>query len=366
MKKIHCCKIYKMSTGLCNQLFSLVSAMIIAIKQKKEIIIVDNFSNDYEEQNFSNISDIIDLCKWNVFLKKNYNIVMVDKNQVTFKINNVKYGAHGKYIDIIDKIIGKFYNNNTITIDKNVDINLLAEEDPVPFVKKEVVVNYSINDYVVEERFEEEYTFLKEAIQFDLSKEEFVYVFHWINTFDKSLFNILLKTIPFTDTFTTLSQNFITNKNIDLNQKINVIHLRIEDDAIAHWSAQNRMERSHFQKTLELKYISLIQKYIKKDEINVILSYSTENCVLDYLKQNGYTYHFTDKIMGAGAGREINALIDLHIGGFCNNIFIGNFNISGLNGSSLSYYLLNKLSDKKVKQVLIDLDDISKKTYTNF
>jgi len=364
MKKIHYCKIYNRSTGLCNQLFSLISAIIIAIKQNKEIIIVDQFLNDYEKQNFSNISDIVDLNKWNIFLKKNYNIIMVDKNKVSFKVNSVKYGAQGKYIDISDKIIGKFCNNDTIFIDKNIDINLLAGEDPLPFVKKEVIVNYSVNDHVVEEAFEEEYTCLKQAIQFDLSKEEFVYLFHWINTLDKSLFNILLKTIPFTDTFTTLSQIFIDNKNIDLNQKINVLHLRVEDDAIAHWSAQNRMDSRHFQKILELKYISLIQKHIKKNDINIILSYSTENSVLDYLKQNGYTCYFTDKIMGAG--REINALIDLHIGGFCNNIFIGNFNLIGLNGSSLSYYLLNKLSDKKVKQVLIDLDDIGKKAYTNF
>ena len=364
MNKIHYCRIYKTSTGLCNQLFSLVSAMIIAIKQNKEIIIVDQFLNDYEKHNFSNISDIIDISKWNIFLEKNYNIRMVDKNKVTVKINNVKYGAQGKYIDISDKVIGKFCSANTIFIDKNVDINILAGEDPLPFVKKEVIINYSVNDRGVEEAFEEEYTFLKEAIQFDLSKEEFVYVFHWINTLDKSLFNILLKSIPFTDTFAILSQIFIDNKNIDLNQKINVLHLRIEDDAIAHWSVQNRMESKKFQKALELKYIYLIQKHIKKNDINIILSYSTENGVLDYLKQNGYTCHFTDKIMGAG--REINALIDLHIGGFCNNIFIGNFNISGLNGSSLSYYLLNKLSDKKVKQVLIDLDDIGRKTYTNF
>lgn len=364
MNKIHYCKIYKTSTGLCNQLFSLVSAMIIAIKQNKEIIIVDQFLNDYEKQNFSNISDIVDLSKWNIFLEKNYNIRMVDKNKVTVKVNNVKYGAQGKYLDISDKIIGQFFRNNTIFIDKTIDINLLAGEDPLPFVKKEIIINYSVNDHGVEEAFEEEYTCLKQAIQFDLSKEEFVYVFHWINTLDKSLFNILLKSIPFTDTFTTLSQIFIDNKNIDLNQKINVLHLRIEDDAIAHWSVKNRMDSRNFQKILELKYIYLIQKHIKKNDINIILSYSTENGVLDYLKQNGYTCHFTDKIMGAG--REINALIDLHIGGFCNNIFLGNFNISGLNGSSLSYYLLNKLCDKKVKQVLIDLDDIGRKEYTNF
>ena len=86
------------------------------------------------------------------------------------------------------------------------------------------------------------------------------------------------------------------------------------------------------------------------------MSYSTDNPVITFLKNHGYTCYFTDKL---NIGREINALIDLNIGKLCNNIFIGNFNLETLNGSTLSYYLINYFN-KKVKLALVDLDNITK------
>ena len=82
------------------------------------------------------------------------------------------------------------------------------------------------------------------------------------------------------------------------------------------------------------------------------------------MRDHGYKYHFAEKQF---SGREVNAALDLIIGKHCNNIFIGNFNLENLNGSSLSYVLINHLKNKPITKVLIDLDHIldEAKVYKN-
>jgi hypothetical protein len=116
------------------------------------------------------------------------------------------------------------------------------------------------------------------------------------------------------------------------------------------------MSKLNFQNYIEQKYINIIKKYINKKDITVLLTYSTNNNVIHYLKKNEYTYYISPKI--EQWGREINAIKDTSIIGLCNNIFIGNFNLKHLNGSSLSYYLINKLNPN-VKYITLDLDRIT-------
>ena len=55
--------------------------------------------------------------------------------------------------------------------------------------------------------------------------------------------------------------------------------------------------------------------------------------------------------------REKNAIIDLLISTYCNNIFIGNFNVKNNNGSVFSYYIWKK-NKHNVSNIYIDLDHI--------
>ena len=118
----------------------------------------------------------------------------------------------------------------------------------------------------------------------------------------------------------------------------------------------NNLQPAIFKTNLEQKYIECIKNNINKDEINIILSYSTQNKVINFLRDEGYKFHLTNKSLDQG--REINALIDLIVGNVCNNVFIGNFNLDVLRGSSFSYCLIQKLSERNVKMALIDLDKI--------
>ena len=92
-----------------------------------------------------------------------------------------------------------------------------------------------------------------------------------------------------------------------------------------------------------------------KNDLNIILSYSNNNKVINYLSINNYKYTFIPKKLYLG--REMNALIDLLISKNCNNLFIGNFNMNGLNGSSFSYLIAKKLNGN-IKCIFIDIDHI--------
>jgi hypothetical protein len=355
MKKIYYCKIGKEGTGLCNQLFSLVTCIMTAINNNQNIIIIDNIRNEYTSNSSnSNISDIFDISKFNNYLKNNYNIFIFDKNNIKFKIKSIKYGVKDIKLDITDYILNNYFRDNILHIKKNLNLNSIAG-DPVPDKQKFLFIKYKINNVYFKESFSENLSFLKDDIIFNLNKENYNYIFEWINFISRDIFDEILKNIVFNDKINNFVSNFLKKKNINENDKINILHLRLEEDAMTHWSVINNMNINKFRQTIENKYIDIIKNFINKNDKNVILSYSLDNTVIDYLKKNNYQYYFIEKDLNIG--REINAIYDLVVGKCCNNIFIGNFNLNNLNGSSFSYCLIKRF-ENKVKKILIDLDKI--------
>ena len=153
---------------------------------------------------------------------------------------------------------------------------------------------------------------------------------------------------------------FINEKIPDFKLKsVNVIHLRIEEDGINHWSKQNNMGVITFKKTLIDKYINLIKNNIRKEDITIILSGQTKNAVVDYMQANEYNIMFIDKKFNLNQkGRELNAIIDLIIGKFCNNIFIG------CDGSTFSELLSKTIpgmndSGDIIQKIMFDLNNIN-------
>jgi hypothetical protein len=310
MHKIYYCKLYpdnSKGNGLCNQLFVMVSGIIIAIKLKYDAIIIDNFLVDYQMNLYTQISKIINIHNLNLFLQNTYNISIYDRYDIS-----------------------------------NTQLSMIAQKQLTKQTKQ-----------------------TRGIMSMNINKSPFIYNFKWIDELDKDMFDNILSKITFTSFYLSLATTFLKIKNINNTEKINVLHLRLENDAIMHWAKMNKMVPLVFQHIIEEKYIGLIKKYINKNEINIILSYSTDNKVIQFLKENNYKYFFTDKL---NVGREINASIDLNIGNFCNHLFIGNFNLENISGSSLSYFLINKYKkeNRNIKLVLIDLDKIQDKENINF
>ena len=336
--------------GLTNQIFSLITSIILANKNKEKVVIVDKFLNDYSKNNYTPISQIFDLPKMNIFLKETYGLIMIDKHDANFKIDSVKYGTVEKNIDLTDLILEKFYKNNVLHIKKNTNLNDI-KGDPCFGIKKQIFLNYTINNYFIEEMYPEN---LKSDVSIDILNSKYKKTFNWINSHNKNMFENILIHIDYSNEFIEKSMNLLHPMGDIKKKKINVIHLRLEDDAIKHWSKINHISENDFKHQLENKYINLIQKYVSKTDENILLSSSLHNKVIDFLVQNQYLYKFNEKYF---EDREKNAIVDLLTGSYGNHLFIGNFNFKRLNGSTFSYYIGKRL-DKKVKQIYIDLDHI--------
>lgn len=336
-------------TGFTNQIFCLITSIIIACKHGHKVVVVDSFLNDISKTTYTPVSQIFNIKEINNFLKTNYDIIIVDKYDIKFELTNVKYGTKTNNIDLTAPIIKNFYKNNTLCINKNTCFNDM-QGDPCYGVKKNVFLTYKINEYFIEETYEEN---LVEDINIDVLNSPYIYNKNgWINTHNISMFEKILVNIHYTSDF--IDKSNLILKGVNINNKINVLHLRLEDDAIKHWSKMNGISEDDYKKYIENKYIELIKKYISKTDENIILSQSLSNRVIDFLSDNNYIFKFSRKFF---EDREKNAIVDLLISKYCNNIFIGNFNVVNLNGSTFSYYI-GKCVKNTTSQIYIDLDHI--------
>ncbi len=334
--------------GFTNQIFSLITSIIIACKHGDKVVVVDSFLNDISKTDYTPISKIFNIKEINIFLKKTYDIIILDKYDINFELINVKYGTKTNNIDLTASIIKKFYKDNKLYINKNTIFNDI-QGDPCLGELKKVFFTYKMNEYFIEETYEEN---LVEDINIDFLNSHYILTFDWINSHNIDMFENILANIHYTSDF--LDKSNLILKCVNINNKINVLHLRLEDDAIKHWSKMNDMSEDDYKKYIENKYIELIKKYISKTDENIILSQSLSNPVIDFLIENNYIFKFSHKFFD---DREKNAIVDLLISKYCNNIFIGNFNVANLNGSTFSYYI-GKCVKNTTTQIYIDLDHI--------
>ena len=93
------------SHGLTNQIFSFITSIIIAHKNNNKVVVVDKFLNDFSKDNYTPISEIFDIDKINIFLKNTYDIIIIDKYNVKFTINSIKYGSRRKNINLTNSIL---------------------------------------------------------------------------------------------------------------------------------------------------------------------------------------------------------------------------------------------------------------------
>jgi DNA-dependent RNA polymerase auxiliary subunit epsilon len=279
--------------GLCNQLLSLVSAILFCIRTKKELLIVDKFLTEINTNSYCSIRQVLNLIEINKYLNK-YNLKIVDG----FYINSTAF----RPISWNVIILAKKHNNK----------RLLAFVDQI---YNNIYFSKNLTSYAL--------NFISEKLNYNPIK-------------------------------------FIQSDNStieDTNKKINVIHLRVENDGIKHWSKQNKMTQTVFKQLLREKYIDLIKNNIQKEDITLLLTGDTNNEVVQYMKENGYNIMFIDKkFNNKQTSRELNAVVDLIIGRYCNNVFIG------CDGSSFSELLLkyipNVSENGNVEKITLDLNNI--------
>jgi hypothetical protein len=341
MNSIYYSKIGHRGTGLTNQLFTLVTGILVSIIQNKKVVICREFYNDFSNDDTTPISQVLDIPRFNSFLSR-YNLTLFDFNDVNFNITNARYGKNDATIDVTNELLANFYDssNRKLYIPRNTNLNNI-KGDPIYGVKKQLSIQYTINNIPFTETVEEG---VSRDVVFDLTTADWMHQFGWINSINRHTFDDILKNIPFHPTFFNLA------KMPAMSGNINVLHLRVEDDAMNHGASVNKMDVAEFRKSVENKYISIIKQHVRTSDTNIILSGLNDNAVIDFMNSNGYnvvipTKHFTN-------GRELNAIVDFLISKYCNNLFIGNFNMQELGGSTFSYFISIQFNDS-IKQLWV-------------
>ena len=149
---------------------------------------------------------------------------------------------------------------------------------------------------------------------------------------------------------------FHTPAAVRVLPKFNLIHLRLEDDAVQSFSRQLNISPLDLKKQMERKYIAAIQKYIQPgpDEYTVVIANDYDNGVIRFLQSGGYNYKTTVKVY---ATRECNAIHDLLFARYCNHVFIGVYE------SSYSYTVMYRMFNETYldsKAVILKMTEIDK------
>ena len=330
------------SCGFCNQIYAILYTCGYAIRNNIQFIFLGKFLKEINTSNYCNISEIINLDEINNFLK-NYNIALIDYHNFSFDITEAKYGVGNTSFEITTEM-KKRIQNKKFFISKNINLHILFGEPSIFFKDKFFIsvnnkdikfhIKYTINNITFQEIYEQESGYLKTDICYDFENAVFKPSLKISN--DCTLFSIdFLRNIRFNNKIILKAKEYIESiMSKSKTNNINCIHLRLEDDAIQHWSKENNMDSVKFKNIIEDKYIEKIKKHINKTDITIILSNNYDNNVVQFLKDNNYNYILTKKM---DDNREIAAIYDLLIGQYCNNVYIF------INESSFSYTLLFRI-----------------------
>jgi hypothetical protein len=335
--------------GLCNQIYSIVASIQYCINNKINIIFIGKFLKSINSNRYCNISEIININKFNKYLSK-YNVFICDINNYNFRIDKAEL-INGKIIKNVKELINNnYYNDNQLYINKNTTFymdNYFKDDNNSDHVA--LKIKYLLDDGFFTENYSIINNRLNENIDYNFKSLKFESNFVYKHN---EIFVDIIRNIPFSDII--LNNSFINNSKLLKNIKtniINTIHLRIEDDVFEHFSEKLNVKKEIIKKNIENTYINTIQKYLNKSDLIVVLTYSQHNSVLDFLKKNNYTYVISNE---KEEDREISGIYDLLLGEICNNYYIFVYE------SSFSYSVLYRIKNKNIKGIQIYYENLNK------
>jgi hypothetical protein len=243
-----------------------------------------------------------------------------------------------------DDIVRNYYKNNSVIIPIHSTF-YLNDSNVKP---SHLTIKYNLNNGFFYEQYPIDDNKLIENVNVMFDNLKFEGNFCYVQ--DEMFFDVL-RNIPFNKTIINSSQHII-NHLIHKNSTnvFNVVHLRIEDDAIEHFYAKCNVSKSLLKSIVETKYIKIIKDFFNKDDIIILLTYDMDNAVIKYLKTHHYKFIINDK---KDKDREISAINDMLLGEYCNNYYICVWE------SSFSYTLLSRINKKpNVKTIQISYEKL--------
>jgi hypothetical protein len=344
--------------GLCNQLFRFINGIIRCAMAGKKFIVIDYFLCCLKNGNMCPVSKIInleemtkqineiDLCK---------HIKLLDRSNININIINAQYGL--KSISTIDVTsILKDYHIIHKKLPTMTDMNTFFGSDPCVKIKKKLYLQYTLNNYVDSIEIEEnDFTLYSDTLNLDymtkyIFNKSYLNKYFWYSSQNEVMFNNLFGKIIYTDGFYEIVKSI--NKKFDIS-KMNIMHLRMENDSINHFASFNNLRSDIYKQKLYDKYAESLEKYVDKNNPIYILSHD-EYRIAGHFKD--YHFVYTDRktkdqlLMEyyGTTGRELCAIIDLLIGLSCRNTFIGCHNLKSRRGSTFSYVIATHAKCKKI------------------
>jgi hypothetical protein len=175
---------------------------------------------------------------------------------------------------------------------------------------------------------------------------------YWSKSHDFDLTTYIIPNLKFNSVFYEIA-NEILKKNKITVEPCNVIHLRLENDAVDHWSRQNNLSFQEFKEKLEYKFIDKINKYINKNFITIIIASEYDNNVIKYLNDNNFLYLMTEKRFEE---RELNAIVDIIVSQRCDRTIIGFYE------SSFAYFAMIRVAKTLKTQKIYFFCDVNDET----
>lgn len=294
-------------TGFCNQLYTLANGCIYAKNNKCRFVFISKFLKQLKTSEYCNISEIIDLQKTSEILKQytNLDINLVDINSFKYKIENLCVND----INVTDKLT---YNEYGLIHRRDILEYMTLDTNCLTFTG-------SINDNKFTTNI-----FLKKDLDTNVQTIN-------LNLIQQNVYNIIRNSDPMFFYFLkhlVFNEHLFIQSKLDYNyiiekyQKINCIHIKLDELSISIDMQHSKKSIQESKRIIVDKYLFCIQNYIDPNDLTILLCEEYENDVVQYLKNNNYNYITTKKYHQF---RELNAIVDMHIGSMCNNVFIGQF-----------------------------------------
>lgn len=309
-------------------------------------MVINDFKLEIHHDQTCPIGDIVDLPKLNEYLRSEYGLTVISESEFHVVVNTAYYGTMDNMIDVRQPFTEKFCQGDRFVATMDFHLNHLSH-DPAPDTEKSLRVVYNVGSYQVSKIYP------SENIQFDFActPRGLTWTLYESLAESRLWHENLIRRLPLRQEFYEEARQYS-----HLEQPVHVLHLRMEDDALLHWSKQNRMMPIPFRDTLSEKYINVLKhhNYVRKGTI-LVVSYSDDNPVMDWLSSENINFLHLKK--DKTKGREWNAARDLTIAETLGNgILIGALDYYRMQGSTFTHYLMKRMP--AFYTVLIDIERI--------
>lgn len=268
----------KPSAGFCNQMYTLATSVRAAEETGVPFLFVSSFLLEIDTDLTRPIRHILDLPATNAQLRQaGFSVSLVDPDEYDLVIERIGTVLPEPHRGALALPPTAFAADT-----ESVTVHLRIDGIDAQYVVKQPHVTGVLLD---------PFSSLSYTARYDAKKD--------------LVFATLLRSLVFQDTLTKLAVDWA---RATLPGQVQIIHLRLEADAVAHWSKEASLTEPDFKRQVENGYIRLIQTHVRKRLPVLVLSGDYNNRVMTFMHSAGYEVFTPPKY---APERELAALADM-------------------------------------------------------